>query len=176
MAWQDISEQLLRYAINDVDDPQHYNASRLNTAWLIGGVYVTAELTLANKYTIDIIGMNINPDPTYGGQEPGQYADQWMVNLTTMRSAIMMLTNDMKIASKTAWLIKDIHTTADLRKIFDANKAILDEMKSLYENAKMTYSVAVNPQIGAILTPFNILAGGYRAPLYGYDNRDRLIF
>lgn len=176
MAWQDVSEQQLRFSINDFTYPYRYDTATLNTGWLIGATYVTAELNLANTYTIDLLQQIITPDPSIQGSEPTSVVDQWMMNLTTMRTSIMILTNDLKLAAKNAYLIRDVHTTADLREMYKANKMILDEMNTLYENAKMQYQCGVNPQLAAVLTPINILCGGYRYPTYGFDARDRMLY
>lgn len=170
MSWQDVSVIQLRHAINDVDDPQRYDDNRLALAWLVGASYVVQEFTLANNYTVDLVGVTISPDPTIAG------ADPWMTNLTTLRSAIMMISNDMKLAANSSFMIRDVHMQADMRELYKANKMILDEVKDDYENLRMQYCVGVQPQLAAILTPINILAGGYRAPLYGFDTRDRMMF
>lgn len=175
MAWQDYAEIQLRHAINDVDDPQRYTASRLQLAWLVGATYVINEFTLATNYVVDIVSMTINPDPT-GEATLNVGTDQWTVNLITLRSAIMMVSNDLKLAANSAWAIKDVHMAADMKELYKANKMILDEVKDMYDKIRMQYMVGVNPQLSATLTPINILAGGYRAPLYGYEARDRMLF
>lgn len=176
MAWQDVSTVQLRHAINDVDTPQRYTDSRLQLAWLVGASYVIQEFTLINSYAVDLIGVNIYPDPTEAGVQPGQVADPWMQNLTTLRTAIMMVGNDLRLAANSSWSIKDVNMSVDLKDVYKANKMLLDEVKDDYERLRMTYSVGVNPSVQAVLTPINILAGGYRAPLYGYDARDRMLY
>jgi hypothetical protein len=176
MSWQDVSEIQLRQVINDVDIPQRYTSSRLNLAWLVGASYVSQEFTLMNNYAVDLVGVSINPDPTQTGDQPGQVADPWMLNLTTLRTAIMMINNDMKLAANSSFMIRDVHMQADMRELYKANKILLDEANKIYDNIRMQYCVGVQPQLAAILTPINILAGGYRAPLYGFDSRDRMIF
>lgn len=176
MSWQEVVTPLVRYAINDVDAPQRYVDTRIQQAWLIGANYVSQEFTLPNNYAIDIVNTGISPDPTLIGSQPGQYADPWMVNLSTLRSAIFMISNDLKLATNSAWYVKDVQIIADLREMYKANKMILDEAKENYENLRMTYQLGVAPNMQAVLTPINILAGGYRAPLYGFDTRDRMLF
>lgn len=176
MSWQDVSVVQLRHAINDVDDPNRYSDSRLQLAWIVGASYVVNEFTLANTYGVDIVGVDINPDPTIAGSQPGQYADPWAVNLITLRSAIMMISNDVKLATNSAWSIKDVHMSVDMKELYKANKIILDEAKEAYENLRMQYQIGVNPSVQAVLTPINILAAGYRMPLYGYTERDRMIY
>lgn len=174
MAWEDYASIQLRYAINDVDCPQRYDDSRLQQAWLVGATYVVNEFTLASNYIVDIVAMTINPDPTENTET--SVSDPWATNLITLRSAIFMISNDLKLAANSSFLIKDVHMQADMKELYKANKMILDEAKKDYENLRMTYQIGVNPNMQAVLTPINILAGGYRAPLYGYDTRDRLLF
>lgn len=175
MSWQDYSVIQLRHAINDVDEPQKYNDSRLQLAWLVGATYVVNEFTLQTNYFVDLLAMTITPDPT-GNVLVGVGIDAWTTNLITLRSAIIMVGNDLKLAANSAWSIKDVHMSADLKELYKANKIVLDEVKSNYEYIRMTYSLGVNPNVQAILTPINILCAGYRAPLYGYECRDRMLY
>lgn len=169
--WTDILPLMLRHVINDVDTPQTYTDNRLQLALLVGAQFVTAEVNLSQKYQLDFIQVSINPDPTSQSAP-----DEWMMNLMVMRSSIMMLSNNLKVAANSAWVIKDTDMTADLRKVADVNKQLLDEIKGMYDHAKAEYMVGVNPQVSAVLTPFNVLAGGFRGPIYGYGTRDQLIW
>src|ERR1700742_844877 len=125
--WQDVVTPLLRYAINDVDSPNRYSDSRIQYGWLVGAFYVTQEFSLANTYIVDLVGTGIYPDPTVNATSGVQSADYWTVNLSTLRSAIIMIGNDLKLASNSAWSIRDVHMSADLREIYKANKEILNE-------------------------------------------------
>lgn len=175
MAWQDVAVPLLRYAINDVDTPNRYDNYRLQQAFIIGANYVVNEFTLATNYTVDVPGTGINPDPT-GDSTLGTGSDPWTTNLAVLRSAIFMISNDMKLAANSAWAVKDVHMSYDGKELYKANQAILKEAKDAYEQLRMTYQVGVNPNVQAVLTPINILSAGYRMPLYGYEARDRMIY
>lgn len=176
MSWQNVVTPLVRYAINDVDAPQRYVDTRIQQAWLIGANYVSQEFTLPNNYIVDIVNTGIIPDPTMAGSQPGQYADPWMINLSALRAAIFMIGNDLRLAANSAWAVKDVHMSIDMKENYKAQKMLLDEAKESYDNIRMQYMVGVQPQLAAVLTPINILAGGYRAPLYGFDTRDRMLF
>jgi hypothetical protein len=137
---------------------------------------VVQEFTLANSYGVDLIKIDITPDPTVAGAQPGQYADPWAVNLITLRSAIMMISNDLKLAANSAWYIKDVHMSVDMRELHKANKIILDEAKEAYENLRMQYCVGAHPNVQAVLTPINLIFAGYRAPMYPGTYRDRFMY
>lgn len=167
--WQDIWTIMLRHTINDVDSPQQYSDSRLQTALLVGAQFVNNEFSMATNYVIDLIGLTINPDPT------NATADEWMTNLTVAKTSVIMLRNNLKLASLSAWTIKDTDVNIDLRKIADVTKQLLDDIEEWYEQARMVYCVGVNPSVQAVLTPINIWAGGSRLPMMG-TSRDRLVW
>lgn len=169
MAWQDVVPTLMRYAINDVDDPQRYTDDRLETAWLVGLNYILNEFSFTNSYQLNLQTLSVNPDPV-------TYNDMWPVNLAVMKAAIMMVSNDLRLSALQGWKIRDIDMQVDFTEMYKGNKIILDEMQKMYDRARLTYSMAVNPSHAAILTPFNILAGGYRMPYYDMSPRDRPIW
>jgi hypothetical protein len=160
---------MLRHIINDVDDPQTYTDVRLQTALIVGAQFVTNEVNLVNVYTLDFNEITISPDPTVN-------ADPWMINLTVMKTSIVMMTNNLRLAGLSSFIIKDIDMMADTTSAARVSKELLDEIKEMYEHAKMEYMIGVAPQVSAILGAFNILAGGSRAPYYSYSDRDRLIW
>jgi len=172
--WQTIWTLMLRHLINDVDSPQQYTDNRLQTALLVGAQFVNNEFTLQTSYVIDFIGLTITPDPT-ATTANGALADEWMTNLTVAKTAVIMLRNNLKLASLSAWTIKDTDVNIDLRQMAVVTKQLLDDIEEWYSLARMTYSVGVNPSVQAVLTPINIWAGGSRIPTCG-TTRDRLVW
>ncbi len=169
--WQDEMTIILRHTINDVDDPQTYTDSRLQLGLVVGAQFVNTEYDFTQRYQVNIGTLSIAPDPT-----TLPTPDNWFVNLTVMKTALFMLSNDLKNASLSAWIIKDIDISVDLRELAKYKQILLDEMQKYYDWAGQQYRLGVHAAGQAILTPFNVLAGGYRAPLYGYTDRDRLIW
>ncbi len=150
MSWSDVTITMLRHVIMDVDDPQTYTDSRLELALLVGAQFVNNEFAMNPSYAVDFNLLSISPDPTAVPTDP------WMVNLTVLRTAIMMLSNDLKVAGMSAWSIKDIGTNVDLRSMAAVKKQLLDELKKVYADAALTFAVAVRPAGKAILSPINI--------------------
>ena len=166
--WQDNMTTILRVSINDVDDPQTYSDSRLQLALIVGAFQVNTEFNFAADYTININQFSIHPDPTAGSSPDG-----WFINLTVMKSALSILSNDLKLASLQAWKIRDIDVDIDLREVAQVKKQLYDEAYKYYEWAGMQYRVGVYCSMQAILTPFNILAGNMRGGNYGWGQTDR---
>src|ERR1035441_8802894 len=106
MSWQTTMTTILRHTINDVDDPQSYTDSRLQLALLIGANFVNTELDFVNKYKVSIEQLSINPDPTGGAIEDG-----WFINLSVMKTTILMLMNDLAVASRSGFSMRDIDVT-----------------------------------------------------------------
>lgn len=176
MAWQDVSVIQLRHTINDVDDPQRYEDIRLQLAWLAGASFVINEFTLSNTYTVDLTSMDITPDPTVAGSQPGQVADPWAVNLITLRASIFMIQNDLKLAANSAFSVRDVHMSVDTREIYKANQLLLKEVKEQYDQLRMQYNMGVKPAVAAIVSPLNIISAGYRRPIGFYNDRSAVVF
>jgi hypothetical protein len=173
MSWQTTMTTILRHTINDVDDPQTYTDSRLQLALLIGANFVNTELNWVNSYQVNIEQLSISPDPTSGAIN-----DNWFINLTVMKTTIFMLTNDLAVAARSGFSMKDIDVTIDFREMYKARKLILDEMNKIYEQAKVQYQIGVYSAGQAILGPINCLAGNYRGTnaYWGPSERSRSIW
>ena len=175
MSWDIEMPLALRFIINDVDDPQQYTDSRLQTAILVGARFTYSECSFNNAYYADIIKNTLNPDPTIT-TATSTGADQWFVNLTLYKTSLMMLRNNLKIAANSAYLIQDEGMKADLRQIAVHQKELLKDAENGWEDLKRDYMLGHYANGQAILTPFNILAGGFRSPLFAYSDRDRVVW
>jgi hypothetical protein len=171
VAWQDSMTLLLRQSINDIDDPTTYTDERLQLALVCGAFKVIGEFDFGNIYTVNLPGMTISPDPTV--PVPPDY---WFTNLTVMKTALDILSNNLRLAAAQAFSIKDIDVAVDLRAVAQYNQSILNDMKKYYEEASAQYRIGVYSAGQAIISPFNILAGGLRSPTYGMSDRNRMIW
>lgn len=173
MAWQDEMTIILRHTINDVDDPQTYTDSRLQLAILVGAHFVNTEFDWTPQtYTVNLGKLSLFPDPTTLSPEDG-----WFINLSIIKTSIIMFGNNLKSAAMQAFSIKDIDVTVDLRGVAVVQKQILDEMNKYYDQVSMQYRIGVRSPGQAILGPINILAGNWMSAQYGYgEARDRIIW
>lgn len=171
MAWQDEVTTILRHTINDVDDPQTYTDSRLQLAFLVGAQFVNTEFDWTpNSYNVNLGQLSLSPDPT-------TIPDNWFINLSVIKTSIIMFGNNLKNASNQAWMIKDIDVTVDLRAMAAVQKQILDEMNKYYAQVSIQYRLGVRNPGQAILGPINILAGSWMSAQYGWGSpRDRVVY
>lgn len=64
MAWQDIIRTQLRIVINDFDLPYDYSDNTLDSLILLAASQVIMEVRLSTRYTVDLYGQTISPDPS----------------------------------------------------------------------------------------------------------------
>ena len=180
MGWQDEMTTILRHTINDVDDPQLYTDSRLQLAILVGAQFVNTEFDwYPNTYQVNIGQLSLAPDPTTTAGSNFKEIDlnNWFVNLTVLKTSLIMFGNNLRTASQQAFIIKDIDVVVDLRQVAAVNKQIYDEMVKYYDYVSMQYRSAVRCPGQAILGPINVLAGNWTSAQYGYGEvRDRIVY
>ena len=64
MSWQTELTTIVRVLINDLTEPYEYSDNRIQQILAVAGRYVQFDINLTNKYTIDVVNKNIDPDPT----------------------------------------------------------------------------------------------------------------
>jgi hypothetical protein len=168
--WSDVMTTMLRYMINDYGSPQVYTDNVLQTMLLINAAYEVQELNFSQVFTVDIPNLSINPDPI--DNNPKDYN---LVNLTVLRTAVMVAMNEYKASTINAIFFKEFHSQADMRGIAPAKKALWEELQKLYDEKRLHYQIGIRVSGQAILSPVNIIAGGWRGPIYVYSDRDRFV-
>ena len=170
MSWQDHLPLMLRYIIGDVDVPQKYTDTRLQTSILIAGKFVGTEANFSQIFVPDYVNLTLNPDPTI---DP--YTDDWYANLTVLKAAYQILFNEWKILTNGgAIMFKEGSATVDMRELAKHKKDLIADIEEQYNHAKLTYQMAVRPSVASVIGPFNIYAGNFRGPVYPYSQRDRV--
>lgn len=175
MAFLDAGIIMVRSLINDWDSPQTYDENRLRMALLVGAQFVNNEFSMQHNYVINFNTMSISPDPVPNDDTTG--ADGWMLNLSSLKTSIMMLRNDLKIASLSAWSIRDSDVNIDLRNMAQFKKTLLDDLLKMWEIDRAQYAVGVSPSCAAILTPINIYGSmGHGQSNYSYSLRNQVVY
>ncbi len=165
--WYDVMTTMLRYMINDYGTPQIYSDNVLQTMLLINAAYEVQELNFSQTFTVDIQNLILTPDPT--ANDPKDYN---LVNLTVLRTAVMVAMNEYKTATNSAINFREFHSQADMRGIAPAKKALWEELQKLYDEKRMHYQIGIRVSSKAILSPINIFGGGWRGgQAYMYADR-----
>lgn len=183
--WSDVMTTMLRYMINDYGSPQTYSDNQLITALLVSGIFVSQELDFSQVFVPDVINLTLTPDPTGPTAPiedsmgniltPSAPPDYNYINLVVLRTAIMINMNEYRAACGSAIMFKEFHSQADMRGIVTAKKAMWDELQKLYDEKRMHYQMGIRVSGQAVLSPINIIAGGWRGPIYVYSDRDRFV-
>jgi hypothetical protein len=189
MAWADELTRYLRYSIGDYDDPQTYTDNRLCSMLVMAANFIIPQYDFTNTnvhsatfagqqqytyntqgFTADAVAMTITPDPTIL-----PYANEWFSNFIVFQAAIMISRNELRAATSNAFSFKEFHTSVDMKEIWKAKRELLKELQEVMEKLDMVYRVSVRPAGSAILSPFNVIAGGWRGPVYVFSDRDRFV-
>lgn len=161
MPWQNEMTIMLRMIINDFDDPQSYTDIRLQQTLVVGAQFVNSSFNFSQLFTVDVSGIDLSPDPTVSPT-----IDDWFSNLTVLQTAVMIVRGELKAMSVGAIMFKEGSATVDMREGVKWKAGLLKEISDQFDHAKLTYQMAIRPSCAAIIGPFNILAGNFRAPYY----------
>ena len=85
MSWQTEMTTIIRVLINDYTSPYTYSDSRIQQTILVSTQYVQFDVNLENKYTIDLVGGSLSPDPT----DP-EKRDDIFISLACLKAACIV--------------------------------------------------------------------------------------
>jgi len=84
MSWQAEIPIIVRTLINDLDqNNQNYSDERLLQVIAVAAKYVQFDISLESNYIIDVVNLNISPDPTAND-------DSLFISLTGLRAACII--------------------------------------------------------------------------------------
>lgn len=157
MSWQTEMTLVVRYLINDIDSTQ-FSDARLQQTILVAAQLVQNELSFNTKYTVDIIGSGISPDPT-------NPRDDNYISLTSLKTACIIdrgtARSTMLSGARITHNGDTIDTTASAK---GAESLLKNGYCAAYEQAKFEY-LAGNLNAGeAILGPYTTLVSTGRIP------------
>ena len=183
--WSEVMTTMLRFMVNDYGTPQTYTDNVLKSALLVNAQFVAQELNFSQTFTVDLVKLNLTPDPTGGmppqfdsmGNQitPATPPDYNFINLTVLRTAVMITMNEYRTATNSAIMFREFHSQADMRGIAAAKKELWTELEKIYKQKQLHYQVGIRVSGQAILSPINIIAGGWRGPIYVYSDHDRFV-
>jgi len=147
MSWQTEISQIVRHLINDLDGVT-YSDARIEQAILISAQLVNSEVSFDKTYTINLTTCSISPDPTADTREDG------FINLVAMRTALIVLYNEIKVLAANAVIVWDGPSKIDISNSYKAAKELYDELSKVYYRAKVQFQLGNSKGGTAILTPY----------------------
>jgi hypothetical protein len=163
MHWYDSIVLLLRFIIGDTSDVPKYTDPKLAQLFLVAAQLVQSEVNfwgvqtpltmdqtghLAPPYTVDIVNVNITPDPN---------GDPYFVNLTMLKAAAILARALLPLAISGSYNIMDGSAKLDTTKTVEAVKNTVDKFEKAYEDAKWNFRTTRNYPGEAILGPYRVL-------------------
>jgi hypothetical protein len=96
--WDEEMIILLRHVIDDLDTVPKYSDDRLAQLILLSGQYVQNENAFLQTYNIDIVDLDITPDPT---NEKAGTRDEQFIDLTILKAACLLSSSGLlKVAAE----------------------------------------------------------------------------
>lgn len=155
MVWTTSLVLMVRYLINDIDSVA-YTDARLKQSIVISAQLSSFDVSFDKTYTIDIDAVTITPDPFDGTQDSG------FINLIALRSALLIFSNEAKLASSLGLRVTDGPSTIDISGRLSSALRLLDSARGAYEKAKVDYVIGNARGFQAITTPYTVpfISGG----------------
>jgi hypothetical protein len=150
MSWQIEIPIIVRSLINDLSNEPTYCDERLHQLIVVSAQYVTREINLINNYTIDIINLNITPDPTLLENK-----DLDFISFVALKSACLLDQSSLRTRAATEG-IKAALGPATISVLGNSSYQflLLNGPCKTYEDLRMDYELGNTNLLRGILSPF----------------------
>lgn len=141
MTWLEITIQIVRTLINDLDSNE-YSDNRITEIIFVSAYTMSFEICFEQTYVIDMDNHTISPEPS-----------QDYITLVSLKAAMLIYNGEAKASSKYGFSIQDGPSTINangMSKIFQDN---LKNIKDMYEKAKLNYCMHDGAGVRVVLTP-----------------------
>jgi hypothetical protein len=162
--WDSEMVLLLRFVIDDVDEPVKYSDDKLQQLLLVAGQFVRTEVPLSQEYIIDVENYSITPDPTVT-----DHRDDSFINLTVLKAGCLLSTSPLIKSSGKNLRVKETTYEYDARGTLDSSKFAVQTFCSAYQDAKWGFATT-NGVIGeVIIGPYKALIQRGHPWRYGFN-------
>jgi hypothetical protein len=151
MYWEIEIPIIVRSLINDLGPTQEYTDNRILQLSVVAANYVTKEATLSRNYYIDIVNVDITPDPSDNATR-----DTDFISLISLKAACLLDQSTFRTKAalegiRTALGSASLSVTGNL----SGYKTILDQGPcKLYDQLVLDHNVGNASAIRAVLSPF----------------------
>ncbi len=146
MAWQNDLGIILRTIINDLDGTDYTN-SKIEQILVVAAKLIKLEIDFAYIYAIDVEEVTISPDPVAAD-------DNAFITLVSLKAACLILGAELKLAAAQSFRVQDASAVVDIKGVFEAKKALYDQLCKDYAKAKTDYIAGNLSSFAAILSPY----------------------
>lgn len=150
MGWEREMTEIVRVLIGDTDyDNERYSDERILRSMLVASYQVIQEVDFDTAYLVSISQSTITPSPV----PCNSISDVAFVNLVTLKSTMLILGGEVRIAANSAVDITDGPSKISGKSRYEALKGMLDYAYNQYAKAKLDYSLGVAAPIQSIVGP-----------------------
>jgi hypothetical protein len=163
MSWSTELVKIVRYLINDVEEPYTYSTVRLQKTILVGAQYVIEDIDWSATYNVDVDELTLSPDPTSSPK------DNAFINLICLKAGCIIDYSTFRNKAQMAGIkIQDGQSIIDTKGQADLFKDIAQRgLCAEYERAKMDYQLGSFNGGRIIIGP----ASGPNINTFGGDSR-----
>lgn len=149
MSWQDEMVITTRVLINDLDTPYDFSDERLAQVLVVAGKYVQFDINLDYSYNIDVIGINITPDPTTAN-------DSIFISMCCLKAACIVDQGNLRTKAALEGIRTSLGSASlDIGGSLAGWQAILDRGScALYDELTSHWDVRNATAWAAVLSPF----------------------
>jgi hypothetical protein len=151
MSWTLEIPIIVRTLINDLADTPTYSDDRLQQAIIVSAQYVTRELNLQQKYTLNIVNGTISPDPTDSDNR-----DDVFIGFVSLKTACFLDQSTFRTKAATEGIRAALGSAnISVGGNLSGYKTILDTGPCMmYDKLRLEYEIGNANGIKAILSPF----------------------
>lgn len=151
MYWQTEIPIIVRNLINDLSDTPTYSDNRINQLAVVAAQYVLGEVNLEQSYTIDIVGIDISPDPSSPTSRDTDFVGFIALKTACLLDQSTFRTKAVSEGIKTALGSANLAISGNLA----GYKTILDVGPcKLYESLTLDHNIGNATAVRAVLSPF----------------------
>lgn len=151
MSWTLEIPIIVRTLINDLADTPTYSDDRLQQAIMVAAQYVTREINLQQKYTLNIVNGTISPDPTDVNNR-----DEAFIGFVSLKTACFLDQSTFRTKAATEGIRAALGSAnISVGGNLSGYKTILETGPCmLYDKLRLEYEIGNANGIKAILSPF----------------------
>lgn len=162
MSWQGQTILLLRDLVNDTTEGSYtYTDARLEQSIVSASFFLSRQVSFSQSYVINVETCSITPDPS---------TDYDFLALAALKSAVMILSSELKTYALTSARVTDGPSTIDMTATALHIKELLKNAQDQFERAKLAHQIGNGGYGKAVFGPMSPASDSFR-PDYSYFRR-----
>jgi hypothetical protein len=158
-SWEDKITIMVRSLINDLGENPTYTDNKIQQLFVVAAQLLKKEVEFNNTYTMDVVGIDISPDPS---------DDDAFVTLVSLKTACLITAGELKVLANNSVRVSDASASIDMTQSYTASRNLYEQLCKDFEKAKMAYVLGNLNLLKAIITPYNNgFTGSYPSIVFG---------